>query len=225
MTHSFEKQGQRAENTCANAITCIWLAHKPGRWLQLWKFQKDKEFHKWNHQRSLLDLHDLLFGSLATYLCADVLLLQNQPSNLITALQTMAAQSETYKQMEAIPKLDGTNYCQWSFCITAGLRTLDLWLVTGAVAPLYQARPIPANVAAPMDAEAARIAAWDSANERSIGFMTGAMEEAIAHRIHDVAVAGAGANNQVTAQHWWDQASTLYNITTPAMIYRIFVQI
>jgi len=27
----------------------------------------------WNYQRPLLDLHDLLFGSLATYLCADVL--------------------------------------------------------------------------------------------------------------------------------------------------------
>jgi len=35
----------------------------------------------------------------------------------------------------------------------------------------------------------------------------------------------AGASNQVTAQHWWDQASTLYNITTPATIYQIFVQI
>ena len=104
----------------------------------------------------------------------------------------MAAQSETRKQMEAIPKLDSTNYCQWSFCIIAGLRTLDLWLVTGAVAPLYQACPIPANVAAPTNIEAAKIAAWDSANERSIGFMTGAMEEAIACRIHDAAVAVAG---------------------------------
>jgi len=47
----------------------------------------------------------------------------------------MAAQSETHKQMESIPRLDGTNYRQWSFCITAGLWTLDLWLVTGAVAP------------------------------------------------------------------------------------------
>jgi len=27
----------------------------------------------WNHQRSLLDLRDFLFGSLATYLCADAL--------------------------------------------------------------------------------------------------------------------------------------------------------
>jgi len=35
----------------------------------------------------------------------------------------------------------------------------------------------------------------------------------------------AGAGNQVTAQHWWDEASTLYNITTPATIYRIFVQV
>jgi len=35
----------------------------------------------------------------------------------------------------------------------------------------------------------------------------------------------AGASNQVTAQHWWDQTSTLYNITTPATIYRIFVQV
>jgi len=35
----------------------------------------------------------------------------------------------------------------------------------------------------------------------------------------------AGAGNQVTAQHWWDQTSTLYDITTPATIYRIFVQV
>jgi len=223
-THSLNK-GSRAENTCANAIIRIRYAHKPGRWLQLWKFQKYKEFHWWNHQRSLLDLRDPLFGSLATYLCADALLLQNQPSNLITAHQTMAAQSETRKLIEAIPKLDGTNYHQWSFRITAGLRTLDLWLVTGAVAPLYQARPAPANVAALTAEEHARIAAWDSANERSIGYMTGAMEEAIARRVYDAAVATAGAGAQVTAQHWWNEASTLYNITTPAMIYRIYVQI
>jgi len=51
------------------------------------------------------------------------------------------------------------------------------------------------------------------------------MEEAIACRVQDAAETAAGAGNQVTTQHWWDQASTLYNITTPAMIYWIFVQI
>jgi len=51
------------------------------------------------------------------------------------------------------------------------------------------------------------------------------MEEAIAHQVQDAAEMAVGAGNQVTAQHWWDQASTLYNITTPATIYRIFVQI
>jgi len=137
----------------------------------------------------------------------------------------MAAQSETHKQMESIPRLDGTNYHQWSYRITAGLRTLDLWLVTGAVAPQYQAHPVPANAAAPTVEERARIAAWDSANERSIGFLTGAMEEAIVHRVQDAAETAAGASNQVTAQYWWDQTSTLYNITTPATIYRIFVQV
>jgi len=119
--------------------------------------------------------------------------------------------------------LDGTNYRQWSFCITAGLQTLDLWLVTGAIPPQYQAHPVPANVAAPTVEERARIAAWDSANERSIGFLSGAMEEAIACRVQDAAETAAGAGNQVTTQHWWDQASALYNITTPATIYRIFV--
>jgi len=44
-------------------------------------------------------------------------------------------------------------------------------------------------------------------------------------QVQDAAETAAGASNQVTAQHWWDQASTLYNITTPATIYRIFVQI
>jgi len=92
----------------------------------------------------------------------------------------MAAQSETRKQVESIPRLDGTNYRQWSFRITAGLRTLDLWLVTGAVPPLYQARPIPVNAAAVTADESARMAAWDLANERSIGFLSGTMEEAIA---------------------------------------------
>jgi len=137
----------------------------------------------------------------------------------------MAAQSETHKHMESIPRLDGTNYRQWSFHITAGLRTLDLWLVTGAVPPQYQAHPVPANAAAPTVEERARIAAWDSANERSIGFLSGAMEEAIAHQVQGAAEATAGAGNQVTAQHWWDETSTLYNITTPATIYWIFVQI
>ena len=137
----------------------------------------------------------------------------------------MAAQSESHKQMESIPRLDGTNYCQWSFCITAGLQTLDLWLVTGAVTPLYQVCPIAANITAPTAKEHARAAAWVSANKRSIGFMSGAMEKAIARRVQDTAEAAAGAGMQVTAQHWWDQASTLYNITTPATIYRIFVQI
>jgi len=137
----------------------------------------------------------------------------------------MAAQSETHKQMESIPHLDSTNYRQWSFHITAGLRTLDLWLVTGAIPPQYQACPVPANAAAPTVEEHARIAAWDSANKRSIGFLSGAMEEAIARRVQDAAQTAAGAGNQVTAQHWWDQASTLYNITTPATIYRIFMQI
>jgi len=137
----------------------------------------------------------------------------------------MATQLETRKQMESIPQLDGTNYRQWSYCITAGLWTLDLWLVTGAVAPQYQARPVPANAAAPTIEERARIAAWDSANERSISFLTGAMEEAIACRVQDTAETAAGASNQVTTQHWWDHTSTLYNITTPATIYRIFVQI
>jgi len=51
------------------------------------------------------------------------------------------------------------------------------------------------------------------------------MEEAIAHRVQDAAETAAGAGNQVTTQHWWDQTSTLYNITTPATIYWIFVQI
>jgi len=106
--------------------------------------------------------------------------LQNQPSNLIAAPQTMATQSKSHKQMESIPRLDSTNYHQWSFRITAGLQTLDLWLVTGAVAPLFQACPVPANAAAPTVEEHTRIAAWDSANERSIGFLSGAMEEAIA---------------------------------------------
>jgi len=127
-----------------------------------------------------LILRDFLFGSLATYLYADALFLQNQPSNLIATLQTMAAQSETHKQMESIPHLDSTNYRQWSYHITAGLRTLDLWLVTGAVAPQYQTHPVPANAAAPTLEECTRIAAWDSANKRSIGFLTGAIEEAIA---------------------------------------------
>jgi len=179
----------------------------------------------WNHQHSLLDLRDFLFGSLATYLCADALVYRTNPQNLITASQTMAAQSETCKQMESIPQLDGTNYRQWSYRITAGLQTLDLWLVIGAVAPQYQARPVPTNAAAPTIEERARIAAWDSANERSIGFLTGAMEEAITCHIQDTAETAAGAGNQVTAQHWWDQTSTLYNITTPATIYWIFVQI
>jgi len=137
----------------------------------------------------------------------------------------MAAQSETHKQVKSIPRLDGTNYCQWSFRITTSLRTLDLWLVTGALPPLYQARPVPANAAAITADERARMAAWDSANERSIGFLSGAMEEAIVHRVQDAAETAAGAGNQVTAQHWWDQTSTLYDITTPATIYRIFVQI
>ena len=179
----------------------------------------------WNYQCSLLDLHNPLFGSLTTYLCANVLLLQNQPLNLIVAHQTMAAQFKSCKQMESIPRLDSTNYHQWCFHIIVGLWTLDLWLVTGAITPLYQACPIPANAATPTVEEQARIAAWDSANERSIGFMSEAMEEAIVHQIHDVAVAAAGAGTQVTAQHWWDQASTLYNITTPATIYWIFMQI
>jgi len=121
--------------------------------------------------------------------------------------------------------LDSTNYCQWSFRITTSLWTLELWLVTGATAPQYQARPVPANAATPTIEERARIAAWDSANERSIGFLSGAMEKAIAHRVQDAAEMAAGAGNQVTTQHWWDQASTLYNITTPATIYWIFVQI
>jgi len=51
------------------------------------------------------------------------------------------------------------------------------------------------------------------------------MEEAIVRQVQDAAQMAAGAGNQVTAQHWWDQASTLYNITTPATIYQIFVQI
>jgi len=104
---------------------------------------------------------------------------RTNPQTLSLHLKTMAAQSETCKQMESIPWLDSTNYHQWSFCITAGLRTLDLWLVTGAIPPLYQACPVPANAAAPTVEECARIAAWDSANERSIGFLSGAMEEAI----------------------------------------------
>jgi len=137
----------------------------------------------------------------------------------------MAAQSETCKQVESILRLDGTNYRQWSFRITASLQTLDLWLVTGAVAPLYQACPVPANAAAVTADKHARMAAWDSANERSIGFLSGAMEEAIARRVQDAAETAAGAGNQVTAQHWWDQTSTLYDITTPATIYRIFVQV
>ena len=82
--------------------------------------------------------------------------------------------------MQTILKLDGTNYCQWSFQITAGLQTLDLWLVTGALPPLYQACPVPAVTGAPTHEERAREAAWDSANKRLIGFILGAMEEAIA---------------------------------------------
>ena len=133
-----------------------------------------------NHQRSLLDLHDFLFGSLATYLCADALFYRTNPQTLSLHLKQMAAQSETHKQVESIPWLDSTNYHQWSFHITASLQTLDLWLVTGAVAPLYQARPVPANAAAVTVDEHTRMAAWDSANKRSIGFLSGAMEEAIA---------------------------------------------
>ena len=52
------------------------------RWLQLRKFQKDKEFHMWNYQRSLLDLHDSPFGSLATYLYADALFNWTNPQTL-----------------------------------------------------------------------------------------------------------------------------------------------
>jgi len=137
----------------------------------------------------------------------------------------MATQSKTRKQMESILRLDGTNYHQWCFRITAGLQTLDLWLVTGAIATLYQARPVPANATAVTVKERARIATWDSANERSIGFLSEAMEEAIACRVEDAAETAASAGNQVTAQHWWDQTSTLYNITTPATIYQIFVQV
>jgi len=180
----------------------------------------------WNHQRSLLDLCDFLFGSLATCLCADALFLTEptlEPYHCIS--RTMAAQSETHKQVESIPQLDSTNYRQWSFCITAGLQTLDLWLVTGALPPLYQARPVPTNAAAVTADERARMAAWDSANERSIGFLSGAMEEAITRRVQDTAETAAGASNQVTAQHWWDQTTTLYDITTPATIYWIFVQV
>jgi len=152
----------------------------------------------WNHHHSLLDLHDSLFGSLATYLCADTLLFWNQPSNFIAAYQTIAAQSQSCQQTQTIPKLDGTNYCQWSFHITAGLQTLDLWLVTEAVTPLYQVRPVPAAIGAPIPEKCTREAAWDSANERSIGFMSRSMEEAIAHYVHDAATAAAGAA-QVTA--------------------------
>jgi len=124
---------------------------------------------------------DSLFGSLATYLCADALFYSEPTLKLYCCIsRTMATQSETHKQVESIPRLDGTNYRQWSFRITASLQTLDLWLVTGAVAPLYQARPVPANAAAVTADECARMAAWDSANERSIGFLSGAMEEAIA---------------------------------------------
>jgi len=64
--------------------------------------------------------------------------------------------------------------------------------------------PIPANAAAPTVEEHMRAAAWDSANERSIGCMSEAMEEAIAHQIQDTAEAAAGAGVQVTTQHWWD---------------------
>jgi len=192
-------------------VTNAPLTHRPGRWLQLRKFRKYKELRMWNHQCSLLDLHDSLFGSLATYLCADVLFYRTNHQTLSQHFKTMAAQSETRKQMESIPQLDGTNYCQWSFCITASLQTLDLWLVTGAVTPLYQACPVPANAAAVTVDERARMAAWDLANERSIGFLSGAMEEAIARQVQDAAETAAGAGNQVTAQHWWDETSTLYD--------------
>jgi len=43
---------------------------------------KDKEFHMWNHQRPLLDLRDSLFGSFATYLCADALFHRTNPQTL-----------------------------------------------------------------------------------------------------------------------------------------------
>jgi len=36
----------------------------------------------WNHQRLLLDLCDSLFGSLATYLCADALFYRTNPQTL-----------------------------------------------------------------------------------------------------------------------------------------------
>jgi len=36
----------------------------------------------WNHQHSLLDLRDFLFGSLATYLCADALFYRTNPQTL-----------------------------------------------------------------------------------------------------------------------------------------------
>jgi len=126
--------------------------------------------------------------------------------------------------MQTILKLDGTNYRQWSFQITAGLQTLNFWLVTGALPPLYQACPVLAVAGAPTHEERTREAAWDSANKRLIGFMSGAMEKAIACQIQDAATAATAAA-QVTAQHWWNQASALYNITTPATIYQIFVQI
>jgi len=56
--------------------------------------------------------------------------------------------------------------------------------------------PVPANAAAPTVEEHTRIAAWDSANERSIGFLSGAMEEAIARRVEDAAEMAAGIKVQ-----------------------------
>jgi len=57
----------------------------------------------WNHQHSLLDLCDFLFGSLATNLCADALFYRTNPQTLSQHLKTMATQSETHKQVESIP--------------------------------------------------------------------------------------------------------------------------
>jgi hypothetical protein len=67
------------------------------------------------------------------------------------------------KQM-TVPKFTGVNYKDWAYYMQAALEAIDLWVICGASMPARVDRPVPANAAAPTDAEQAEIHQWDVAD-------------------------------------------------------------
>ena len=106
-----------------------------------------------------------------------------------------------------VPTLEGPNFQTWKRQMRAFLQSQDLWSLVNATA----LRPVPADPAAPTDAELARMHDWDTQASRALGNIVLRLAPPVYQRVETM-----------NAPDAWVELQRVYGDVSPSQVFEFF---